>query len=112
MPRFSISCLKNMHIFFFALLFLFSSCATSYSLADGSKRIIGFVNMTIPAANAASSGTCDKTAGNAFRIKSIGLLLYHHANQSGVSIGYSNYFLMALKNDSFVGETQFTEARK
>jgi len=98
----------NPVMFTFIALALLSGCATSYSLPDGSKRIIGFVNMTIPA----SADHDNQSAGDSIRIKSAGLLLYNHENESGISIGYSNLFLMSLKNDSYIGERQFTQARK
>lgn len=77
------------------MLLVMCGCATSYTLPNGDKRVIGFVSITIPVAKG------DK-AGTAFRTQNIGLMLYNHPDQKGLSIGYSDMSIMQLENNACV----------
>lgn len=73
--------------------FSLQGCTSIYMLPNGDTRVIGLVAMTI----AAPSGV---RAGTAFSAQNLGVLLYKHTDQSGLSMGYSDFSILQVENNA------------
>ena len=81
------------------------ACSITRTLDDGSQQHIGLMALTVPPSAAAHP------AGEAFRVKSIGIHFYTDPDQSGLVLGYSDRLLMHLNDDSCVAEPQLSTLR-
>ena len=61
-----------------------AGCAHSWTDANGTRHVLGFVRMEIP------SGPPETSNGQFTRISSIGLSLFQAGRESGLALGYNS----------------------
>ena len=69
-------------------------CAVTVLDDDGTRRIVGFVNMELPGPG--------ESAGAAVDVSTLGVLVFRSPISLGVSIGYTRERLVGLKNNVLV----------
>ncbi len=72
-------------------------CAMTFTDADGSRHIIGLVNMRIK-----PCGGSDKVGGDSVSLENVGVSVYSSPATRGIAFGYNREDLMTLRNNSFV----------
>lgn len=76
---------------------LLAGCAHIEELPDGSKRVTGFVRMTVPSAIPE-----EKRGGEMVEVTSFGLSVLSAPTASRVSVGYANDRITTLRNNAVV----------
>lgn len=73
-----------------------SGCAHVAVDSDGTRRIVGFMVLTLPPAH-------EEVGADAVRIRSLGLTVTRgHAAGAQLTLGYSDTTIAAMRNDSVV----------
>lgn len=84
---------KAIKILLVLVCFILQGCTSIYMLPNGDTRVIGMVALTIAAPSGARAGT-------AFSAQNLGVLLYKHTDQSGMSLGYSDFSILQVENNA------------
>lgn len=74
-----------------------SGCALTTVGADGSREVVGFVRMSLPAPTPAGT-----LAGETIELNVLGLLVFGSPVGGGVALGYSREQITGLKNNVLV----------
>lgn len=74
-----------------------AGCAHVSELPDGSRRVTGFVSLTIPPAIAARERGAD-----ALHVTTLGLLVLSSPAASSVQLGYASDRITAVRNNALV----------
>lgn len=72
-------------------------CAVTKVGADGSREVVGFVHMKLPA-----NSKLGALAGEAVELNVLGLLVFNSPVGGGVALGYSREQVTALRNNALV----------
>jgi hypothetical protein len=80
---------------------LCGGCAYSYVDDDGSRRLVGFVDMRIQAAPE------ETYAGNVVDLRTLGLSVNENEQGTNVSVGYSREITAAIRNHALVKGNPF-----
>ncbi|MBL8351056.1 MAG: hypothetical protein JNL87_12185 [Burkholderiaceae bacterium] len=75
----------------------FCGCAITTVGADGSREVVGFVRMKLPASTPAGA-----LAGETIELNVVGLLVFGSPVGGGFALGYSKEQLTGLKNNVLV----------
>jgi hypothetical protein len=78
-----------------------AGCAHVQELPDGSRRVTGFVSMTIPAAIPQASRGAD-----VLEVSALGVLLVSGPAGGSFSIGYASERIVSVRNDALVVVTE------
>ena len=76
---------------------LLSACAHVTELPDGSRRITGFVRMTVPA-----SIPQRQRGADSLEVTTVGLLLLSTPAGGSLSLGYASERITTVRNDALV----------
>jgi hypothetical protein len=74
-----------------------SGCAHVSELPDGSRRVVGFVSMTVPAAIAVQ-----RRGGELLEVTTLGLLVMSSPATTSVSLGYASERVTTVRNNALV----------
>lgn len=77
-------------------LALLAGCAHVEELPDGSRRVTGFVSMTVPAM------APERRGADSLEVKALGLLVLSSPAATSVSFGYSSERVTAVRNNALV----------
>ena len=80
-----------------ALALLMCGCAVTKVNADGSREVVGFVHMKLPANSKPGA-----LAGETVELNVLGLLVFNNPVGGGVALGHSREQVTALKNNVLV----------
>lgn len=76
---------------------ILSSCAYTHVADDGTKYIIGLVNLKIKPSN-----SNEQLAGDSVSITSVGISFYSTPIHNGFTVGYNNEDITTLRQNSLV----------
>ena len=84
-----------------------TSCAYGYTEADGTRRIIGLVDLEIrPSAD-------ERTiAGEVVDVRTVGLSLLETGDETSVALGYQRHIAAALRDNALVLGNPLTASRE
>jgi hypothetical protein len=80
-----------------AAVALLCSCAHVTELPDGSRRVTGFVRMTVPA-----SIPQGQRGADSLEVTTVGLLLLSTPAGGSLSVGYASERITTVRNDALV----------
>jgi hypothetical protein len=84
-------------LFGIALGAALSGCAVTYDGKDGSRHVIGLVDLQI-----APAGDNKTLAGNVVAVKAVGVLASAHDGQTTFALGYASETTASIKDNAFV----------
>ena len=83
-----------------------AGCAHVSELPDGSRRVIGLVSMTIPAAIPQAQRGADR-----LDVTSVGLLVVSNSAGTSVTLGYAQERITSVRNNALVEISEWGETR-
>jgi hypothetical protein len=82
--------------FLIPALAMLGGCAVQYVDADGNRRFVGLMNLTLPPVNQSGKGA-DFT-----RMRTVGVAFSHTDIGGALEIGYSDNTVLAIQNNSCI----------
>jgi hypothetical protein len=74
-----------------------AGCAHVQELPDGSRRVTGFVSITVPPAIAA-----ERRGADSLQVTTLGLLVLSSPAATSVQLGYASDRIVAVRNNALV----------
>jgi hypothetical protein len=83
-----------------------AGCAHVSELPDGSRRVVGLVSLTIPAAIPDARRGADR-----LDVKGVGLVVVSNSAGTSVTLGYAQERITSVRNNALVEISEWGESR-